>query len=177
MLERTLEILGVGEGTPPARILLIALGEEGQGRRIGSAELRFVGYQDDPRTVSEYYRAADIYLHAARADTFPTSVIEAAACGTPVVATAVGGIPEQVTSLYPWGDGNVETGRSPTGVLVQPRDAQEMAAAVRRLLADDGLLERLGQNAANDASRRFALDAQVDAYLDWYRSILIGNDS
>lgn len=176
MLERTLEILGAGDDLPEARILLIALGEEGQGRRIGRVELRFVGYQDDPRTVSDYYRAADVYLHAARADTFPTSVLEAAACGTPVVATAVGGISEQVTSLYRWCNSNVEAGRPPTGVLVLPGDAEGMAVAVRRLLADGALLERLGQNAAQDARRLFGLDTHVDAYLDWYRSILVGSD-
>ncbi len=175
VLERTLEILGAGDDVPTARIVMIALGEEGRGRRIGRADLRFVGYVDDSQTVADHYRAADIYLHAARADTFPTSVLEAAACGTPVVATAVGGIPEQVTSLYSWGDGSVETSRFPTGVLVRPGEPEALADAVRRLLADGELLERLGENAARDARRRFALDTQVDAYLDWYRSILVGH--
>ena len=172
MLERTLEILGTTEDTSTTPILLIALGEEDQGRSIGRAELRFVGYQEDPQTVSDYYRAADVYLHAARADTFPTSIIEAAACGTPVVATAVGGIPEQVTSLYGWGDGDVDSGRPPTGVLVLPGDSEGMAEAVHRLLNDSELAGRLGENAAQDARRRFALDTQVDAYIAWYRSIL-----
>ena len=43
-----------------------------------------------------YEKAANIYIHASRANTFPTSVLETMACGTPVIATAVGGIPEQI---------------------------------------------------------------------------------
>ena len=50
-------------------------------------------------TVAPYYQAADVYLHAAKADNFPRAVLEALCCGTPVVATAVGGIPEQVKGL------------------------------------------------------------------------------
>src|SRR5262245_11563282 len=81
------------------QIVLFALGEDAPPERLGHASIRFVPYQRDPRSVAQYYQAADLYVHAARADTFPTTVLEALACGTPVVATAVGGIPEQVKGL------------------------------------------------------------------------------
>jgi glycosyltransferase involved in cell wall biosynthesis len=80
-------------------LLFIALGEDAPAERIGQLEVRFVPYQQDTEIVARYYQAGDIYLHAARADTFPNTVLEALACGTPVVATAVGGIPEQVKGL------------------------------------------------------------------------------
>jgi glycosyltransferase involved in cell wall biosynthesis len=80
-------------------LVFVALGEDAPAERIGAAEIRFVPYQKDPAVVARYYQAADIYIHSARADTFPNTVLEALACGTPVVATAVGGIPEQVKSL------------------------------------------------------------------------------
>ena len=57
-------------------------------------------YERDISRVASYYRASDVYLHPARADTFPTAVLESLACGLPVVATAIGGIPEQVKSLW-----------------------------------------------------------------------------
>jgi len=53
-------------------------------------------YKKDPKNVARFYQAADIYIHPARADTFLNIVLEALACGTPVVASAVGGIPKQV---------------------------------------------------------------------------------
>ena len=140
-------------------VLLISLGEDAPAERIGQAEVRFVPYQKDPETVARYYQAADVYVLAARADTFPNTVLEALACGKPVVATEVGGIPEQV-----------EDGM--TGFLVPPGDAEGMAEAVITLLTDDALRIQLGHNAAEDAQRRFGLSRQVDEYINWYRGIL-----
>jgi glycosyltransferase involved in cell wall biosynthesis len=137
------------------RVLLIALGEAGAVERFENAEVRFVAYQSAPSRVAAYYRAADLYLHAARADNFPTTVLEALASGLPVVATAVGGIPEQVRSL-----------------AGAPDDAAAMGAATASLFADESLRRQLGANAAADASIRFDLDRQVDATLDWYREVI-----
>src|ERR671918_1684959 len=83
------------------QLIFVALGEDAPAERIGAAEVRFVPYQKDAALVARYYQAADIYIHSARADTFPNTVLEALACGTPVVATAVGGISEQVKGLRP----------------------------------------------------------------------------
>jgi glycosyltransferase involved in cell wall biosynthesis len=98
-------------------------------------------------------------------------VLEALCVGRPVVATAVGGIPEQVRSLGAapgaWA-GPAEGPDIATGVLVAPHDVAGMAAATAAILTDDGLREALGRNAAQDASARFDLDAQLDATLAWY---------
>ena len=149
----------VAERLQSQQVLFIALGEDAPPERIGRAEIRFIPYQKDPHIVARYYQAADVYIHAARADTFPHTVLEALACGTPVVATAVGGIPEQVE------DGI-------TGFLVPPKDAEGMAKSIVKLLSDDALRMQLGRNAAEIAQRRFDLDRQVDDYLAWYQAIL-----
>jgi glycosyltransferase involved in cell wall biosynthesis len=134
--------------------------------------------------MADYYRAADLYLHAARADTCPTTVIEALACGTPVVATAVGGIPEQVRSLAWAGqpsDQPASAADAATGLLVPPGDASALASAVAELVGDRARLERLSRNAAADAARRFDLERQADAYLSLYTEMLaerrLGADS
>lgn len=72
------------------RVLFTALGEDAPAERIGEAELCFVPYQRNPQAVARYDQAADVYVHAAEVDTFPNTVLEALASGTPVVATAVG---------------------------------------------------------------------------------------
>jgi glycosyltransferase involved in cell wall biosynthesis len=141
------------------QILFIGLGDDGTSERIGRAEIRFVSYQDDPAIVARYYQAADVYVHAARADTFPTSVIEALACGLPVVATAVGGIPEQID------DGL-------TGLLVPVADAQGLAKRIVQLLADDALRQRLGTAATAAAREHFDVRRQVDTYLHWYGDLV-----
>ena len=84
---------------------------------------------------------------------------EALACGTPVVATAVGGIPEQIR------DGE-------TGFLTPPRDAEAMATRVEQLLADEELRQRMGAMAAEDAHKRFSLDRQVDEHLEFFTDIV-----
>jgi len=140
-------------------LLFIALGQDGPAERIGPAEMRFVSYQTEPKAVACYYQAADVYVHAARADTFPNTVLEALACGTPAVATAVGGIPEQI-----------EDGRS--GFLVSAGDAPALAERLTQLLSDNDLRARMGIQAAEAARRRFDLSEQADAYLDWYRELV-----
>lgn len=160
------------------RLLLICVGEERMPERIGRSEVLFVGYQNTPRVIADYYRAADVHVHPSRVDTFPTTVLEALACGVPVVSTAVGGIPEQVIGLNT-GDSASRIARidmqgadGATGVLVPPGDPEMMAAAIGRLLSDEVLRGRLGKNAARDARRRFDLQRQVDEYLDWYKTII-----
>src|SRR5690606_33473914 len=97
--------------------------------------IRFVGYQSEPRIVACFYQAADLYLHAAKADTFPTTILEALACGLPVVATAVGGIPEQVSTISgSFGDPGHRAQGKPNGILSIPGDPSSMAAGVLELL-------------------------------------------
>lgn len=168
----------VAERIQGQELLFIALGEGGPPEKIGPAEIRFVPYQKDRKAVARYYQAADLYVHAARAEVSPLTIIEALACGTPVVATGVGGIPEQVKGLeLPqfslWNAGLNRYGMDEaTGVLVPRGDGPAMAASIERLLCDDSLRRRLGQNAALDAAKRYDVQGQVDEFLNWYREIV-----
>jgi len=160
------------------RLFFLALGESGPAERIGQAEVRFVPYQKDPAVVARYYQAADLYLHGAKVDTFPNTVLEALACGTPVIGSAVGGIPEQVKGLHSAGAAPHATRLTTypvdqaTGLLAAPGDAEAIATSIRRLLADGSLRARLAQNAAKDARERFDLQREVESYLDWYKELL-----
>ncbi len=142
-------------------LLLLCVGDEGPDETLGKVRISYAGYQKKAKKISSFYQAADIFLHAAKveAENFPTTVLEAMACGTPVVATAVGGIPEQI-----------EVGK--TGLLVPPGDPQSMAQAVGALLSNTPLLEQFGKAAAEEAQRRFNLNRMVDDYLKWYEEIL-----
>ena len=102
-------------------------------------------------------------------------MLEALACGTPVIATAVGGIPEQIKSL---GNSDITISNrhsfgveEATGVLVKPADTEAMACAIERLLKNRNLRYRLAENAANDARQRFDQKREVMEYLDWYQEI------
>jgi glycosyltransferase involved in cell wall biosynthesis len=157
MLRAAVAQLAAEWSGPP--LIFFALGETGVSENIGQARLNFIPYNSSPTAIADYLQVTDVYAHAARADTFPNAVIEALACGAPVVATAVGGIPEQI-----------ETNK--TGFLVAPGNATDMATCVRLLLRNDDMRRRMSVVAENVARRRFDLADQAAMYVAWYGSIL-----
>lgn len=144
---------------PRARpLIFLALGEAAPNENIGHAQIQFVPFIEDPRQVAEFYQAADLYLHASRADTFPTSILEALACATPVVATAVGGIPEQIN------DGQ-------TGILTPPGDPEAMAEAIASLLDNPERRAAMSGRAEEAAQRCFGRERMIGGYLNWFEEI------
>lgn len=149
----------IAEHLQKQKVFFIALGKSSPIKQIGKARVCFVPYQDDPKILASYYQAADVYVYTAKADTFPTTVLEALACGTPVVATAIGGIPEQI-------DDGVN------GFLVQPGDPEKVAACVEQILQNDELSKRMRTKSVESARRYFNLEQQTDDFLNWYNEIL-----
>lgn len=147
---------------PDRELLFIGVGEAGEPERFGNAKIQLVPIQTRDKTV-DYYRSANVYVHAAKAENFPTTILEALACGIPVIATSTGGIPEQIASL------NAVDPGSATGLLVEPADPEAMASAIELLANDPELVQRMGKNAARTACEKFDLKKQVDAYIGLYR--------
>ena len=141
------------------QLLFISLGRGNKPSDWGQGKLLALPYIATAAQMAAYYRAADIYLHAATVDSYPNATLEAMACGTPVVATAVGGIPEQIH------DGA-------TGLLAPPQTPHRLAHAVQTLLDDAEQRSRIGQAAAAYANQYFGLTHQVNALLAYYAEIL-----
>jgi glycosyltransferase involved in cell wall biosynthesis len=111
--------------------------------------------------VLKWWQQAAVGVLTSGQEGMPVCLMEAAACGVPVVATAVGGVPELVR------DGI-------TGLLVPARDSAGLAAALERLLGDPGLRSRMSREARRVAVEKFSLSAQVDQLLALWTSILNG---
>ncbi len=112
---------------------------------------RFLGFRRD---VHELMGAADLFVLGSAHEGLPVAIMEAFAAGLPVVATRVGGVPQQVR------DGS-------EGLLVPPGDHEALASAVVRVAEDADLRARLGaaaQARAGDYDIRAALAVQQDAY-------------
>jgi glycosyltransferase involved in cell wall biosynthesis len=157
------------------RVVFLCLGGEAATECIEGAELRWISYEKNPAIVAQYYQAADLYVHSSHVDTFPCSVLEALACGTPVVATEVGGIPEQIKgwqglNFHSTNSNRYENNHA-TGVLVPPGNAEAMAESIRTILNDDPLRWQMSKNASRDASERFNIEQQAECYLDWYAEL------
>ncbi len=122
----TLLVAGDGPDRAAHEALAASLGIADRVRFLGAVS------RDD---VLRAFRAADAMLLCSAWENFPHTVVEALACGTPVVATTVGGVPEIVVE-------------GANGLLVRNGDADALAAALQRVLGEPGLQTRLAAGAA-----------------------------
>lgn len=118
--------------------------------------MAFLGRRDDAR---RFIAAADVYVNPAAVEGLPVTILEAMAAGRPVVATAVGGVPEIVE------DGV-------TGRLVPPHQPNALAESVAELLDDTHLADRLGAAGAALVGSRYGIAAMVSSYECLYRRLL-----
>jgi glycosyltransferase involved in cell wall biosynthesis len=120
------------------RVQLLLLGEPAPLPRLADVDVHSLGYIRDDRTKALAYNSADVYVHPSLADNSPNTVIESLACGTPVAAFAVDGVPEMVAQ-----------GR--TGWLASPPSSE----ALRRAL-DEALQSVCGGVDLRAGCRAFA---------------------
>lgn len=153
-IERTISMIA---SSTRSKITFLIIGTEGESQDNGQITVKYSGYQSDPAMIATFYQAADVFLHAAYADNFPYTVIEALSCGVPVIATAVGGIPEQIVDGF-------------NGFLVPPGDSSSMAAKAIDLLNSPSLMMQMSQNASLDARNKYDLNHKTAEYLKWYET-------
>ena len=118
--------------------------------------VQFLGRRDD---VPELLRAARLYVCPSRSEACPMSVLEAMACGTPVVAHAVGGIPELIR-------------QGKDGLLVKLEDPTRMAEAICSLLERMDLARILAESAQKRVAAEFSIAHATQAHVQMYRSVL-----
>jgi glycosyltransferase involved in cell wall biosynthesis len=126
---------------------------------ISEKNYKFLGYLKDSNALVKYYRAASVYVAPTLYENLPIRVLEAMACGAPVVASNVCAIPEII-------DDGVN------GALVQPRSIEELYSAISCLLADVRLRNKIGNNARKTVVENFNLTASVLRTTEVYQKIL-----
>src|SRR4029453_11846502 len=102
-----------------------------------------------PSPAETVLSSSDVFVSTSRSEGFPLVTLEAMAAGLPVVATAVGGVPEQIVHLE-------------TGILVPPDDPEAIADWLLRLHDEPELRRRLGEAAARRARSEFTLARQAE---------------
>lgn len=109
------------------------------------------------------YRAADLYVHPARMENAPCTIQESLACGTPVLAFAVGGIPEMV-----------EPGR--TGFLASRVDADSLGKELVAALADRNRLSRMRDACRGTAEGVWRAESLLEKFEEVIRGVLVVSD-
>ena len=162
-IETALKALAeVLRSAPAARLRIAGSGpQESELRAFAStlgisSAVEFTG-QLDRRGIVQLYAEADAMLNPTTVDNMPNSVIEALACGLPVISTDVGGVPYIVR-------------HEETALLVAPNDPAAMAAAVLRLQEDATLCERLRREGLAQVAQ-YAWPAVREQWLAAYAEV------
>ncbi len=126
-------------------------------RQLGDC-VEFAGAQEHQQVLA-WWQQADIAVLTSENEGMPVSLMEAAACGVPAVATSVGGIPELIEHRV-------------TGLLTPPGDAAGLADSLQSLLLDPTRRARMGALARERAMEHFSLSRQVDSLLGLWSEFL-----
>lgn len=121
--------------------------------------IRSVGKVTDDAALARLYSACDVMVVPSEQEAFGKTLVEAMACGTPVVAFASGG-PTDI----------VEHGA--TGFLADPFDVESLAAGIIWCIEDDNRNAALGDRARFRARQEFEIDVVAQRYQDLYSQIL-----
>ena len=146
---------------PDVKALIIGDGQdrpmlEGFCREKGlSDQVAFLGHQE---RIADYYRLLDLLVLPSLTEGLPNAVLEAMSFGVPVLATAVGGVPEVVH------DGN--------GVMIPPNDPEALAERMIELLRQDELRRAMGLKGRNSLHPRFTPGKRVERIVGLYEELL-----
>lgn len=113
-----------------------------------------------PSRIAEEYRTADIFILASYYEAFAIVLIEAMACGIPVIATNVGGIPTVVEDHV-------------SGCLVPAGDVQSLVKAIRSTIANEDMRQAMSM-AAQSRAKQFGLELGLDALVETYKKLSFG---
>jgi glycosyltransferase involved in cell wall biosynthesis len=122
--------------------------------------VRFLGPKS-AQELARIYQRADVFVLPSGADALPSVVTEAMICGTPVVATDVGGVREQLSGY---------------GVCVRPGRTDELAAAITYMLDHYGRFSARSEAASSYAREQFSIESMVHRHLELYTRLLDQKD-
>ena len=130
-------------------------------RRGLDASIALIGQIPNREELAGLYRGAALYIHPSHYEGLPTALLEAMACGCPSIATDVGGVS---TVLHD----------NLNGLLVEPRQPPQLAAAMLRMLDRPELADRLGGQAASTIVAQYAWSTLGQKYLECYQTLVSG---
>jgi len=141
---KTLMVFGQGQDVPD---------------KINDIPVVFTGEVRDERMLACMYSASDVFVLPSLEDNLPNTMIEALACGTPVVGFDAGGIPEAVRP-------------GETGLLARVGDAEDLAGKIEWIVTHAEERDVMSRNAAAAARREYTDEQQAERYVKIYREMV-----
>lgn len=130
------------------------------GTKANLNNISFTGYISDPKEVAKYYAAADVFLFPSLAENFPLVVLEAMACGLPILAFRIGGVPESII-------------HKKNGYIAEYRSQADLENGLIWLLSlSRDEKEKISQNCSERVRNNFSLEIMAKNYLSLYQTIL-----
>jgi starch synthase len=129
--------------------------------RVNKKGIHMVNYLgvQDIETLIEWYQQASIFVCPSLSEPFGIVNLEALSCGTPVIASNVGGIPEAIQD-------------NKTGILVRPNNPKELAESIQSLLEDAKLRKRFGDDGRRWVEANFSQEVITRKMLQVYSDLL-----
>lgn len=124
----------------------------------GYHKIEYVGEQEQ-RDMVKWYQRSSIFVLPSLKEALPMTILESLACGTPVIATAVGGITEII-------------GNNENGIIVPPNDEKKLAEAIDYLLQNEDLRIRLGQSGRRKVVENYSYTTAIEKLSRIYQRAL-----
>jgi len=140
-------------------LIFAAFGNGGAALEDFDLPIYDLGLKQTEEEMAEVYQSADVFVCASRADNLPNTIMEAMGCALPVLASAVGGIPEMVH-------------HGVNGRLFPPNDAMALAVALCEVVRDPSPLSAMGGQSRAICERNYAQGTQALAYAGLFEDIL-----
>ncbi|HEY3312579.1 MAG TPA: glycosyltransferase family 4 protein [Anaerolineales bacterium] len=121
--------------------------------------VHFEGHVSDRDRLVDLYQKASLFVLPSHHEGLPTVILEAMACGCPVIATNVGGVPNVI-----------EDGKN--GIIIPPGDPNHLAGAVQALLGDPEKLTEMGMQARLSVEERFSWNQTGSRFVELYSGML-----
>jgi len=121
--------------------------------------VHYMGSLHDEVSLSVLYAAVDVMVAPSRQDNLPNTVVEPLACGTPVVAFDIGGMPDMIDHKL-------------NGYLAKPFDTSDLAAGINWVLSDPERHRALSQAARKKTMEKYSLETQAKKYASLYENLL-----
>jgi len=138
-------------------VLLIFGSEHNDIDKLNIPHINYSKISDDQK-LALIYSSADIFLLPSREDNLPNVMLESIACGTPVMAFAVGGAVDVI-----------KDGKS--GYLVQPYNTDDFSSKINEVLADGDTLTKMSIYCSKFGKENFSIERQAKTYLELFKEL------